>query len=194
VKTRLVPFGEYIPMRWALGWLTRISRAAGQDRVPGTGAEVLRTSGQVPFGPLICFESAFPDLGRAVVRKGAQVIVYQSSTSTFQGSWAPAQHASLAAVRAAETGRPVVQAALTGVTVAFDTRGRQVAWLDTDRRGVQVVTLELPAVSSRTPYDRLGDYVPHLAILVTLVTAAVGYRRTTDRLGDPKEASPTAVR
>jgi Apolipoprotein N-acyltransferase len=52
---------------------------------------------------LICFESAFPDMSRVDTDLGAQLIVYQSATSTFQGTWGPDQHASLSAVRAAET-------------------------------------------------------------------------------------------
>ncbi len=165
VKNRLVPFGEYIPLRHALGWLTRVSKAAKEDRVPGTGIVMMRT-GDVVFGPLICFESTFPDLGRAVVDHGAEVIVYESSTSSFQGSWAPPQHAALGAVRAAETGRPVVQGALTGVSAAFDARGRRLAWLDTPRRGT--VTVDLTPARGRTPYDRFGDYVAWLAAAVTL--------------------------
>ncbi|WP_395110711.1 apolipoprotein N-acyltransferase [Actinomadura sp. SCN-SB] len=182
VKTRLVPFGEYIPFRSGFGWLSRISRAAGQDRVPGTGATVMTTHG-LTLGPLICFESTFPDLGRAVVRRGAQLLVYQSSTSTFQGSWAPPQHASLVAVRAAETGRPAVQAALSGVSTAFDARGRRLAWMDTDRRGSTVVTLHIPPSASRTPYDRLGDYVAYLAALIAAATALAAAR---GRLAPPR--------
>jgi apolipoprotein N-acyltransferase len=181
VKTRLVPFGEYIPFRSALGWLAHVSKAAGQDRVPGTGAKVL-TAGRTRIGPLVCFESAFPDLGRALVHRGAQVIVIQSATSTFQGSWAPPQHASLAAVRAAETGRPVVQAALTGVSAAFDSRGRRLAWMDTDARGAVVVTLALPPAGARTPFVRLGDYVIFIALTVTageLTVTAVRRRRVS---------------
>jgi len=177
VKTRLVPFGEYIPFRQQLGWLTKISKAAASNMVPGTGAHLLqatdRTGKPLPIGVLICFESAFPDMSRVDTDLGAQLIVYQSATSTFQGTWGPDQHASLAAVRAAETGRPVVQAALTGVTVAFDTRGRLLAWMGQSSHGVVTDSLGLPATSARTFYDQAGDYVPWSALAIVALAALV---------------------
>jgi apolipoprotein N-acyltransferase len=177
VKTRLVPFGEYIPFRQQLGWLTKISRAAASNMIPGTGAHLLQATDRqgrpLPIGVLICFESAFPDMSRVDTDNGAQLIVYQSATSTFQGTWGPDQHASLGAVRAAETGRPVVQAALTGVTAAFDARGRLLAWMGQSSRGVVAVRLSLPAASARTVYDRFGDYVPWSALAVVILAALV---------------------
>jgi apolipoprotein N-acyltransferase len=177
IKTRLVPFGEYIPFRQQLGWLTKISKAAPANMIPGTGAHVLyatdRTGKPLPIGVLICFESAFPDMSRVDTDEGAQLIVYQSETSTFQGTWGPDQHASLGAVRAAETGRPVVQAALTGDTVAFDARGSLLAWMGQSAHGVVTVRLGLPSASARTIYDRLGDYVPWSSVGVTLLAALV---------------------
>jgi len=187
VKTRLVPFGEYIPFRGVLGWLTSVSRAASSNRIPGSGAHLLQVTTlggrPLPIGVLICFESAFPDMSRVAADKGAKLIVYQSATSTFQDSWAPAQHASLGALRAAETGRPVVQAALTGISAAFDSRGRDLAWLPTSRHGVIVVRLALPSGGRRTLYDRLGDYVPFTAVGVSAIAAAIGLIRLRWRPG-----------
>ena len=178
-KTRLVPFGEYIPLRSALGWIARISQAASSNMVPGDGAHLIHATDRLgrplPLGVLICFESAFPDMSRVDADLGAQLIVYQTSDSTFQRSWAPAQHASLSAVRAAETGRPVVQAALTGDTAAFDARGRQLALMSAQQRGVTVVRLGLPPGAARTPYDRLGDYVPWTATAIAALAAIAGF-------------------
>ncbi|HMI23342.1 MAG TPA: apolipoprotein N-acyltransferase, partial [Streptosporangiaceae bacterium] len=176
-KTRLVPFGEYIPFRQQLGWLTKISRAAASNMIPGTGAHLLypvdRAGRPLPIGVLICFESAFPDMSRVDTDLGAQLIVYQSATSTFQGTWGPDQHASLSAVRAAETGRPAVQAALTGVTAAFDARGRLLAWMGQSSHGVVSVRLGLPPTSAKTFYDRAGDYVPWSAVAIVILATLV---------------------
>ncbi|MFJ2577796.1 apolipoprotein N-acyltransferase [Kitasatospora aureofaciens] len=192
-KIRLVPFGEYIPLRPALGWIAGVSRAASENRAPGTAFHVLpatdRAGGPLPVGALICFESAFPDMARTAARDGARVLVYQSSTSTFQHTWAPEQHVSLAAIRAAETGRPAVQASLTGVSAAFDAQGRELARLGTDGTGALTVRLPLTAPGTLTWYDRVGDVVPLAALLVTAGSAVVVWRRSPRAGAQPSAAA-----
>ena len=172
-KTRLVLFGEYIPFRGELGWLTGLTKAAGTNLVPGNGLTVFAADG-VEIGPLICFESAFPDMARTEVDHGAQILVYQSEDTTFQGSWEPAQHASVAAVRAAETGRPAVQASLAGVSAAFDAQGRELAWMSKDDVGS--IVADVPLQAADTPYDRYGNYVPIACAGLTVLVALAAIR------------------
>lgn len=181
-KTRLVPFGEYVPARSLLGWATSVGRAANEDRLRGDRPVVMRADG-VKFGPLVCFESAFPDMSRQLVRQDAQLLVAQSSTSTFQESWAPAQHASLAALRAAETGRPMVHATLTGRSAVHGPRGERVGeWLGTDRSTAEIY--DVPLATGETLYLRLGDWVVYAAVAgIAVFAAAEGLRTLRKRQG-----------
>ncbi len=169
-KTRLVPFGEAIPLRPALGWITSLTPAADENRRRGDELVVMDTAG-FRIGPLVCFESTFPDLSRRLAERGADLIVLQTATTTFQGSWAHDQHASLAALRAVEAGRPMVHTALSGTTAVFDADGERQVWMDHDETGRWIV--DLPLASGRTPYAGLGEWVP-LAAFVTLFLAALG--------------------
>ncbi|OBI81376.1 apolipoprotein N-acyltransferase [Mycobacterium sp. 1245805.9] len=173
-KTRLVPFGEYVPLRSLFGWITRHSRAAAEDRQRGTGPVVLH-AGDLRIGPLVSYETLFSDLARREARLGAALLVYQSSTSSFQGSWAQPQLGAQPAIRAAEAGRPAVHAGLSGDSSAFDARGHRLAWCPSGFRGVTVVSV--PMGSTVTPYQRLGDWVPVLASVILVGFALFRWHR-----------------
>ena len=67
----------------------------------------------------------------------------------------------------------MAQTALTGDTVAFDARGRQLAWLGQDSRGAITVTLNLPAQADKTFYDQAGDYVMWSGVGIAVLAALV---------------------
>ncbi|UUN25584.1 apolipoprotein N-acyltransferase [Streptomyces sp. FIT100] len=190
-KMRLVPFGEYVPARALLGWVTSVGEAAGEDRRRGSRQVVLEladgASGSgLRVGPLVCFESAFPDMSRRLVRGGAQLLVAQSATSTFQESWAPAQHASLAALRAAETGRPMVHATLTGVSAVYGPDGEPLG----DRLGTDAGTAavyEIPLARGTTPYVRFGDWPVYGTLAVLAALCAAEGLRALRRPGPPAD-------
>lgn len=192
-KMRLVPFGEYVPARSVLGWATSVGRAAGEDRRRGTEPVVMRAGG-TRFGPLVCFETAFPDMSRHLAAEGARVLVAQSATSSFQHSWAPEQHASLAALRAAETGRPMVHATLTGVSAVHGPDGERVGrWLGTERS--TAVVSEVPLAEGTTLYARFGDWTVRLALTVLVAFGAVeGARALRARRSRERLSVPAPVR
>lgn len=171
-KMRLVPFGEYVPARSLLGWATSVGEAAGEDRRRGSAQVVMNVGDGLRVGPMVCFESAFPDMSRRLAQDGAEVLIAQSATSTFQQSWAPEQHASIAALRAAETGRPMVHATLTGVSAVHGPSGERVgSWLGTDASTSAVY--DVPLARGVTPYVRFGDWPVHAAVLVLVVLGGV---------------------
>ncbi|WP_328509243.1 apolipoprotein N-acyltransferase [Streptomyces mirabilis] len=191
-KMRLVPFGEYIPARSLLGWATSVGKAAGEDRRKGTEQVVMNVGHGLRVGPLICFETAFPDMSRHLAQDGAGVLLAQSSTSTFQHSWAPEQHASLAALRAAETGRPMVHATLTGVSAVYGPSGERIgSWLGTDASAA--VVYDVPLAHGVTPYVRFGDWPVHAALLILAgLCATEGFRAFRPRRTAPEPLVPPA--
>jgi apolipoprotein N-acyltransferase len=191
-KMRLVPFGEYIPARRFLGWATSVGKAAGEDRRRGSEQVVMNVGHGLRVGPMVCFESAFPDMSRHLTEDGADVLVAQSSTSSFQHSWAPEQHASLAALRAAETGRPMVHATLTGVSAVYGPSGQRIgSWLGTSDNTAAVY--DIPLAHGVTPYVRYGDWPVHGSLVVlALWCAAEGVRALRLRRPAPEPHVPPA--
>ncbi|MYV43643.1 apolipoprotein N-acyltransferase [Streptomyces sp. SID1328] len=190
-KMRLVPFGEYIPARALLGWATSVGKAAGEDRHRGT-EQVVMDAGRLRVGPLVCFETAFPDMGRHLTEDGADILLGQSATSSFQHSWAPEQHASLAALRAAETGRPMVHATLTGVSAVYGPDGERVGpRLGTGASAAHVY--DVPLAHGVTPYVRHGDWPVDGALLVLAVLGVTeGVRTLRPRRTGPEPLVPRA--
>ncbi|MDQ1043709.1 apolipoprotein N-acyltransferase [Streptomyces sp. V4I2] len=191
-KMRLVPFGEYIPARSLLGWATSVGKAAGEDRRKGSEQVVMDAGNGLRFGPMVCFETAFPDMTRHLTEDGADVLIGQSATSTFQQSWAPEQHASLAALRAAETGRPMVHATLTGVSAVYGASGQRIGeWLGTSASTSEVY--EVPLADGVTPYVRYGDWAVRAALLILGAWGvAEGVRTLRVRRPSPEPRVPPA--
>ena len=112
-KQHLVPFGEYVPWRDALGFISEL-RQIPYDFRAGDRTVVFRAGGH-RIGSVICFESGFGPLVRDSVRKGAEIVVVSTNNRSYHRSGNSAQHLANSQMRAAETARPVLQASVSGI-------------------------------------------------------------------------------
>ena len=175
-KQRLVPFGEYIPLRPLLGWVSDYTEAAVEDRARGQEPTAMESSG-VTLGPLISYESTFPDMRRALALLDVELTVVQGGTQTFQGTWAQPQQASYEAVNAVASGRPAILVAVSGVSAAFDARGELLAWYPANWTGSFVV--DIPLSQEETVYVRFGDWVVWLSVALVFVAIISSVRGRT---------------
>ena len=71
---KLVPFGEYVPFRRLLGWISATDQVP-VDRVPGDEVTLISLPGLPPIGTPICYENSFPSIDRQMVLEGASFLV-----------------------------------------------------------------------------------------------------------------------
>ena len=172
-KQHLVPFGEYVPWRDELSFLPEL-RQVPYDFEPGNSRTMFHVAGH-PIGSVICFESAFGPLVRDYVRDGAEMIVVSTNNRSYQRSANSEQHLALGQMRAAETGRPVLQASVSGISAIIDPDGSV-----HDRTQLfesAVVTASIPTTTGETLYVRFGDWVVLGSALALLVVTVIAIRR-----------------
>ncbi len=182
-KVHLVPFGEYVPWRSHLAWFHAIDQIQ-VDRAPGVRIHTVTTAGLPPFGAPICFENSFPDIPRAFVRDGARFLVVTVNNASYGFTAASAQHEQMSRMRAVETGRWVVNAAVSGISAFIDPSGRVTEHLGLFQTGI--LRGAIRSSDSRTWYVRLGDWLPwvSLAFLAGLLVLP-GRRRTPSARPEP---------
>ncbi len=167
-KMHLVPFGEYVPYRWLLGWIGRVVPELS-DFAPGTTRTLVPTP-QGRAAVLICYEAIFPGEVRSLVARGAELLVNISNDGWFGQSAAPEQHFEMARLRAVETRRYLLRATNSGITAVIDPYGRV---LDQARREQRLVfPASFAARTERTFYVRFGDWFAWLCLVVALAALA----------------------
>lgn len=164
-KTHLVPFGEYVPWRGALGWVGAL-RQIPYDLTPGTEVAPIRVPGLPAIGTPICFENAFPGIERELVRGGAGFLTVLTNNASYEQTALSRQHVELSRMRAVENGRWVVHAAVSGISAFVDPSGAVVAQAGLFRPATLRSTIR--SSDTHTWYVRLGDWVPRLSALFVL--------------------------
>ncbi|HVS16268.1 MAG TPA: apolipoprotein N-acyltransferase [Thermoanaerobaculia bacterium] len=169
-KVHLVPFGEYVPFAGLFPFLDEIARnAGGYD----AASEVVTLPwGDEELGVAICFEITLPSQVALLVARGATVLVTLTNDAWYGDTSAPRQHFVAARFRAAENRRPLLRAAITGISAVIDPWGRPLTRLGVGETGV--LDWRIVGRETRTPYSRF----PWLTPTVAAGLAALGLART----------------
>jgi len=173
-KIRLVPFGEYVPLRRVLFFAEKLVHAVGEFEF---GSNDQPLTGKIPYGPAICYEVVYPQITRTQVRNGATVIVTITNDAWYDGTSAPAQHLWMARMRAIEGDRYILRAATTGISAFVDPTGQVLQSIPMGREGILYAKFQERKTS--TPYVRFGDWFAWTACAVVLI--ALGRKRFAAR-------------
>ncbi|MBF0417816.1 MAG: apolipoprotein N-acyltransferase [Magnetococcales bacterium] len=138
-KHHLVPFGEYIPLRFLVPDSVHKLTHGSKDFTPGPGPALLGWE-MGDIGPLICYEVIFPDEVRQLARQGARWLINLTNDGWF-GESAKPQHLSMARMRAVENRLPMIRVANSGISAVIDPLGRELGRIPSNEQGSLVITL-----------------------------------------------------
>ncbi|RPJ62825.1 MAG: apolipoprotein N-acyltransferase [Acidobacteria bacterium] len=181
-KMHLVPFGEYVPLKRLLFFVSPLVEAVA-DFTPGDEAVVLPLENGAA-STAICYEVVYPDLVRQSVLAGSELLTTITNDAWYGWSSAPHQHFEQAVMRAIEQGRYLVRSANTGVSALVDPYGRilqRSALFNTE-----VLVGDVGLRSGLTLYARTGEVVAWVAIVFTVLALAATWRQGEGRKGGRK--------
>ena len=113
-KIHLVPFGEYVPLKFLFPFVEKM--VVGIGDFSAGHRYTLFSIPYARFGVLICYEVIFPSLSCRYRRLGADFLVNITNDAWFGRTGAPYQHFSMAVFRAIENRVALVRAANTGIS------------------------------------------------------------------------------
>jgi len=172
-KRHLVPFGEYVPFRGIFSFVDKLARDAGEFR-PGEEVRLLPWEGE-KLGMSICYEVVFPAEVAEEVRAGATVLVTITNDAWYGDTAAPWQHFRAARFRAAENRRPLLRAAITGISALVSPDGSVRREIGPFKEGV--IRARVMGESEITPFARCPWLVPALCTLIALTAFGVSLRK-----------------
>jgi apolipoprotein N-acyltransferase len=167
-KRHLVPFGEFMPMRWLLEPLVDLLQIPMSDFAAGSDDKPLLTLAGYAAGVSICYEDAFGEEAIQALPEAA-FLVNASNDAWFGDSLAPPQHLQIARMRALETGRFLLRSTNTGISAIIGPEGELLDFSPAFEE--HVLKGQIQPMSGMTPYARVGNWA---VVLLTLLMLSAG--------------------
>ncbi|SOD40753.1 apolipoprotein N-acyltransferase [Nitrosovibrio sp. Nv4] len=175
-KHHLVPFGEFIPLKFLFGWVTEVFPLSDFSR-GGLDQKPLNIAGQ-RVAVNICYEDVF---GEEIIQQlpQATLLANVSNDAWFGRSIGPRQHLQISQMRALETGRYMLRATNTGVTAIINERGKVLqeaeVFTTTALHGIA------QGFTGATPYVRFGNSLmlglAGIILLIAVLPVSRGRRK-----------------
>ncbi len=181
-KERIVPFGEYVPLR---GFIEGTADVFGidaflpsRDLQVGMGEPVLDT----PVGPIgvaISWEAYFSRRSREAAQNDAQLLTNPTNGSSFWLTQVHTQQVASNQLRAIENDRWLLMAGPTGLSAVIDPQGNVLQRTGIGERAVLIDTVEMR--DGRTLASYVGPWPAIVYGLVALIASLVIPRTNTRR-------------
>ena len=174
-KTRLVPFGEYVPVEQLLRGLIKFFNLPMSSFSLGDKDQPLINIGGEKIATAICYEIVYPNLV-ASIAKQATVLLTVSNDAWFGRSIAPRQHMQMARMRALENAKPLMRGTNNGVTALVDHRGDISAKIEQFSAGELSGTIA--PRTGQTVFTRTGSW-PVVILSLFICGGLIARRRTS---------------
>ncbi|MBI1807536.1 MAG: apolipoprotein N-acyltransferase [Ignavibacteria bacterium] len=178
-KIILVPFAERVPFSEALSFLNAMQwnfGLGGWAHGKDTTVFHFKTAhgDSISFSNMVCYESVYPGLVAAFVRRGAQFLTVITNDSWWGNTSGTYQHVQFGVLRAIENHRWVIQCANGGISCIIDPFGHILQRTEMYTQAALVGTIE-PQVEV-TFYTMHGDWLAELTMLLSvfLLAASLG--------------------
>ena len=187
-KQKLVPFGEFVPMRELVVAifppLTDINMLKSDLKAGEEAVVIDGEHGKIGCG--ICFDSAYETVVLDAVRGGAEMIALSTNYSWFKDSRVLGMHNAHSQLRAIESGRYVVCSANTGISSVIDPMGNVLDEVEVLERGYAIADVTLR--NEATLYSVIGNSFVYICMAF-----AVGLPIAATLLRTKKKSNTTGL-
>jgi len=165
-KIKLVPYGEYVPLRKFLTFISVFNSIGDMSR----GDDFVSFSHRGKrFAALICFEDIFP---KHVMRfaRGNDFLVNITNDAWFKGEPQASQHLSIMTLRAVENRISIIRSANTGISGWVSFKGE----IEKFRKNKKEVffagtkNFEISLNGERSFYNKYGEFFPFICAILLL--------------------------
>ncbi|PPR16064.1 MAG: Apolipoprotein N-acyltransferase [Alphaproteobacteria bacterium MarineAlpha9_Bin3] len=163
-KIKLVPFGEYIPLKNFFNF-NKITNGP-IDFSSGKNSNIVKLiDTKYNIGILICYEIIFS--GNVIQGERPDFLVNITNDAWYGNTYGPLQHLSAARARAIEEGMPIIRSANTGVSAVIDEYGQYLDRLELGESGI--LDINLPIKKKNTVFSFVGNYLYLISLIFMLM-------------------------